>query len=191
MQAGRLGVMVSYAHMLLPEGAEWAMDNGCFGTRYPYPGDDIYLKRMEQLAPVSGSCRFITAPDVVCDPVGTLEKSLPMLPRIRKAGFPVAFVAQDGVEDMDTPWEEFDTLFLGGSTRWKLGPGAARIAAEALKRDIPVHMGRVNTRRRLRHAKRLGCSSADGTFLRYGPDKNLPQLLRFLWQVNNQPPELW
>lgn len=191
MSAGKLGVLLSYAHMLLPDGAEWAMDNGCFGTRYPYPGDDIYLERMEQLAHLADSCRFITAPDVVCDPVGTLEKSLPMLPRIRDAGFPVAFVAQDGIENMDTPWGEFDILFLGGSTEWKLGPGAAEMAARSLDRGIPVHMGRVNTRRRLRWAKTLGCSSADGTFLRFSPDRNLPQLLRFLWQVNNQPPELW
>jgi hypothetical protein len=29
-------------------------------------------------------------------------------------------------------------------------------------------------------AKRMGCDSADGTFLAYGPDVNLPRLLSWL-----------
>jgi hypothetical protein len=41
-------------------------------------------------------------------------------------------------------------------------------------------MGRLNSRRRLRHAAAIGCHSADGTYLAYGPDKNLPKLLGWL-----------
>ena len=186
MSDGLLGVMITYTHGLLPEGAQWAMDNGVFGNRYPYPGDDIYLKRISAFSPEN--CWFVTAPDVVCDAQGTLERSLPMLPRIRAAGFPVAFVAQDGAEDMDLPWDEFDVLFLGGGSlggnEWKEGPGAERLSREAVSRGKRVHMGRVNTLRRMRIAKDFGCATADGTILRFGPDKNLPILLGFLRQVN-------
>ena len=41
-------------------------------------------------------------------------------------------------------------------------------------------MGRVNTRNRMLRAKAMGVDSADGTYLTRGPDKNLPNLLRWL-----------
>jgi hypothetical protein len=43
-----------------------------------------------------------------------------------------------------------------------------------------THMGRVNTLRRLRFAFFHGYDSVDGTFLAFGPDVNLPRLLRYL-----------
>ncbi|MET7951050.1 hypothetical protein [Micromonospora sp. NPDC005324] len=46
-------------------------------------------------------------------------------------------------------------------------------------------MGRVNSLRRLRHATAIGCHSADGTYLAFGPDQNLPNLLSWLQTVNN------
>lgn len=47
-------------------------------------------------------------------------------------------------------------------------------------RPVRVHMGRVNTRNRMLAAKAMGCDSADGTYLAYGPDQNLPSLLAWL-----------
>jgi hypothetical protein len=88
------------------------------------------------------------------------------------------------------PWPWFDVLFLGGSTAWKLGPAARRLTAEAKARGKRVHMGRVNSLRRLRYADATGCDSADGTFLAFGPDVNLPALLGWLRVVNDQQP-LW
>jgi hypothetical protein len=78
------------------------------------------------------------------------------------------------------PWGEFDVLFLGGTTAWKLGPAARDLTAQAVGRGVPVHMGRVNSRRRLHYAHTIGCSSADGTYLTFGPDTNLPKLLGWL-----------
>ncbi|WP_224277322.1 hypothetical protein [Streptomyces sp. LS1784] len=96
--------------------------------------------------------------------VATLTMSLPWLPRIRSLGVPAAFVAQDGSEAVGLiPWDQTDVLFIGGSTEWKLGPGVQSVARQAVDRGIPVHMGRVNSRRRLQLAKDMGCSSADGT----------------------------
>jgi hypothetical protein len=43
-----------------------------------------------------------------------------MLDWIRYAGFPVAFVARDDLEHLTVPWDDFDALFIGGSTSWKL-----------------------------------------------------------------------
>jgi hypothetical protein len=99
-------------------------------------------------------------------------------------------------------WDDFDVLFLGGSaecvpcgwvrpvaqaretdrcphchakvTEWKLGQLARDLVAEAKQRGKWVHMGRVNSLKRYRYAKLIGCDSADGTFVAVAPDVNLP-----------------
>jgi hypothetical protein len=95
-------------------------------------------------------------------------------------------VAQDGCTDQPhlIPWGEFDVLFLGGTDDFKLGRDAAAVSGEANSRGVPIHMGRVNSLRRLRIASSLDCASVDGTYLAFGPDKNLPRLLRWLDQVH-------
>ena len=49
--------------------------------------------------------------------------------------------------------------------------------AEAKRRGKQVHMGRVNSARRYRYAEAIGCDSADGTYIAFGPDVNLPKVL--------------
>jgi hypothetical protein len=132
----------------------WAADNGCFGSGYP--GDAGWLRWLERLAEHAGRCLFATAPDVVGHAAATLARSAPHLPTIRGLGYPAALVAQDGLEELGVPWATFDVLFIGGSTAWKLGPGAAGLVGEARQRGKPVHMGRVNTRQRWRYADYLG-----------------------------------
>jgi hypothetical protein len=166
-------------------GVPWVADNGVFGGSYP--GDDAYLDWLAHWPLwAAQSCRFAVAPDVVGDAAATLERSASMLPRIREYGIPVALAAQNGLEDLTVPWNDFDVLFLGGDTAWKLGPEARALAAEANARGKRVHMGRVNSLRRLRYAQHIGCHTADGTYLAFGPDVNLPKLLAWLWQVNAQ-----
>jgi hypothetical protein len=55
-------------------------------------------------------------------------------------------------------------LFIGGATdQFKLGPEVEAIVAEARARNVWVHMGRVNSLRRLAYAASIGCDSVDGT----------------------------
>jgi hypothetical protein len=103
-----------------------------------------------------------------------------MLPRIRALGLPVALAAQNGMEHLDVPWDAFDVLFVGGDTAWKLGPHARQLVADARRRGKGTHMGRVNSNRRVQYAATIGCDSADGTYLAFGPDQNLPRLLWWL-----------
>ncbi|WP_329407310.1 hypothetical protein OG802_04130 [Streptomyces sp. NBC_00704] len=101
---------------------------------------------------------------------------------------PAAYAAQDGCDTPGLlPWDDFDVLFLAGSTEWKLGPVAERLAREAKARGKGVHMGRVNSRIRLGIAEWFGCDSADGTYLAFGPDKNLPKLLTWLDELDGRP----
>jgi hypothetical protein len=165
-----------------PDGVTWCADNGCFGKGYP--GDMKWLAWLEKNAADAGTCLFATAPDVVGDATATLERSAPFLPAIRALGYPAALVAQDGLEDLEVPWDEFDVLFIGGSTSWKLGPAARTLVTEAKAHGKHVHMGRVNSARRYRYAHEIGCDSVDGTFLTYGPGVLLPELLSWKFLEN-------
>lgn len=168
-----------------PPGVTWCADNGCFGKGYP--GDEAWFDWLTNHAADAGTCWFAVAPDVVGDASATLNRSLPWLPRIRSLGYPAAFVAQDGLEDLIVPWEQFDVLFVGGSTEWKLSPPARRIIRDARARRKRVHMGRVNSLRRYRYAETIGCDSVDGTFLTFGPDVNLPRLLGWVNRISAEP----
>lgn len=183
MTAGILGFIDTPAQgNKRPEGVAWCADNGCFGKGYP--GDEAWLAWLASMDPAG--CVFATAPDVVGDAAYTLERSAPFLPKIRALGYPAAFVAQDGLEDLIVPWDEFDVLFIGLSTEWKLGAAARALAGEAKRRGKHVHMGRVNSLRRYRYAQSIGCDSVDGTYLTFGPDENLPKLLGWARSVRTQ-----
>jgi hypothetical protein len=135
---------------------------------------DAYLRWLRTRP--AGSCVFATAPDVYADAAATITRSLSTLPAIAAAGFKRGFVGQDGLENLEVPWSEFDAFFLGGTTEWKLSLGAAVLAYEAKLRGKWVHMGRVNSYRRLQYAASLGCDSADGTFLKFAPKENYGRL---------------
>lgn len=183
MRAGLLGQIITPAAGNRHEpDAEWIADNAIFSGRYP--GDMPYLRWLGDHAIYRSRCRFAVAPDVVCDHEATLARSLPMLAKIRKVVGRVAFVAQNGATPGNLPWDQFDAVFLGGDTAWKIGDEAATICAAAKAFGKWVHMGRVNSLYRMRRALAMGCDSADGTYLAYGPDTNLPKLLGWLRHVN-------
>ncbi len=128
--------------------------------------------RWLEALPRSG-CLFAVAPDVYPDAPATLVRSRPYLGIIREMGFPAAFVGQNGAEDLDLPWDEFDCLFIGGERtpnplfEWKVSRSAERLVRVARDRGKWVHMGRVNSLGRMKRAREMGCHSADGTFLKY------------------------
>lgn len=180
MTAGLLGCIISPAQgNVLPVGVPfWCADNGAFSANFDEGKWWAFLLRYADRA---SSCAFAVAPDVVADAAATLARSLPWMPRMRALGYPVAYVGQDGQELSPVPWDEFDVLFIGGSTQWKLGPHAAALAAEAKERGKGVHMGRVNSRLRLRYAESIGADSCDGTYIAFGPEKNMARLFGWLY----------
>jgi hypothetical protein len=188
MSAGLIGCMTTPAQgNRVPDGSAYACDNGKFGKGWP--GADAWFAWLTRTVARYGAdrCLWAVAPDAPFDAAGTLAESLPWLARIRELAIPAAFAAQDGCDLLGLPWDAFDVLFIAGSTEWKIGPVAQRLAAEAHERGKGVHMGRVNSRRRLQIADVYGCDSADGTFLAFGPDTNLPQLLDWLGELERTP----
>lgn len=188
MAAGDLGCMTTPAQgNVIPEGAVYACDNGKFGKGWP--GADRWFEWLANTVDRYGpeNCLWAVAPDVPFDAAGTLAESLPWLARIRELGIPAAFAAQDGSEHGLIPWGDFDVLFIAGSTEWKIGTAAYRLAQEAKQRGLKVHMGRVNSRQRLRIAEHFGCDFADGTYLAFGPEKNLARLTGWLDEMHQMP----
>lgn len=160
----------------------WAADNGCYAK-----GDtfnlDMWLAWLRSWQSLRSTCLFAVAPDVMGDAQATIHRSLRVLSDIRSLGYPAALVAQDGLECLPIPWDDLDVLFIGGTTAWKLSGDAAKITSQALARRKWVHMGRVNSFRRLRYAAAIGCSSVDGTLLRFGPDVKLPKLEQWMESI--------
>lgn len=184
MRSGRIGYIDTPAQgNHRPAGVTWCADNGAFGKGYP--GDQGFLGWLAE-QDNRADCLFATAPDVVCDHQRTYRRSFPFLPAIRDLGYKAAFVAQNGARTYNVPWLTFDVLFIGGDDEFKLGIRARQLVREAKRLGKWVHMGRVNSRQRYRYAQHIGCDSADGTYLTFGPDVNLPKLLGWVHEGRNQ-----
>lgn len=160
-----------------------AADNACFANPKAYT-DQRYFKFLQKM-PIERTL-FATAPDVLGDHKATVGRSLPVLREICLMGFKAAFVAQDGWQEHDTPWDDFDVIFIGGSTKFKFRDGRKAVVA-ARRRGKRVHMGRVNSLDRLRASVSIGCDSADGNLLKFGPDVNWPRVKYWLDHITDKP----
>lgn len=186
--------------LYIPRYQCWAADNGAFSVKGGF--DPGRFGRMLHLAsPHRASCLFVVAPDclrvaadgaVTGDARGTLKQYPAWARKIRGLGYPVALVAQDGLEDLldRVPWRSVDVLFLGGSTGWKLSHRAKACVEAAQRRGKPTHMGRVNTYCRLRLADQWGVTTADGTCLAFGPASNVPKVKGWFHQLRSADAQL-
>lgn len=137
----------------------FSMDNGAF-SKFESKG---FLSMLSKHEPRKDLCRFVAAPDVVGCARRTLECFRHWQPKLSK--WPVAFVCQDGQEDMDIPWENCTAVFIGGSTEWKMSHHAAAIVKASNVIGKWCHIGRINTPGRLEYFEELGADSCDGTGL--------------------------
>lgn len=162
-------------------GMPWAADNECFLGL-----DSVKYRGM--LARIAGApgCLWVTVPDVVGDAAATMSLFDDWADEVKGSGHPLALVAQDGAESLPVPWDRIGALFIGGSTEWKLSAHAAGLAAKALSMGKAVHMGRVNTLTRYRHAHAIGCHTVDGTNVCMWPDIYLPRCARWLRSLDTQ-----
>lgn len=154
-----LGTLVTPSNGAVPvPSIPWACDNDAFNGF----SEAAFVAMLNRVRSVEG-CLWVAVPDVVADAGATLEQFDDWRAEVAGRNYPVALVGQDGMTPDDVPWPSIDCLFIGGSTEWKLGPAARQLASEATARGKLVHMGRVNTWRRMRYARAIGCDSFDGT----------------------------
>lgn len=177
----RLGNLLRPGNGNRPDARPWAVDNGAFAGFE----EAAFERLLARLVDIPG-CLWVAAPDVVADAEATLASFVKWEPRIRSLGFDVVFVLQDGQRAESIPWERLECLFIGGSTEYKMGAEARAFAAEAKRRGKLVHMGRVNSLRRLRYADAIGCDSVDGTKYSRFADTHLPRALRALRRLADQ-----
>jgi hypothetical protein len=153
----------------------WAADNGAFAGF----NEQKFLRMLDRIGGKKG-CLFVVAPDVVTNARATLELFHAWHREIAARGLPVAFVAQDGQEALPVPWKRIDALFVGGSTEWKLSEHARALCRKAKAKGKWVHMGRVNTRKRMQLACSWNCDSVDGSGFSRWPDARIPKGLRWI-----------
>lgn len=157
-------ILLTPAHPTPRTGLRFAIDNGAwaaYASGTPFRAD-LFTALVERVGALAD---FVIIPDIVAGGKKSLEFScswLPYLQSLRLLLLPV----QDGmrlktVGDLLRGHPNIG-IFLGGSTEWKLrtmyGWG---MVAHSLGRHY--HVGRVNTRRRIRLAAECGAHSFDGT----------------------------
>jgi len=138
---------------------DWACDNDAFAAW----DHDRFVSMLEAVhdAPKT-RLRFVACPDVVADWPATIQRFRDWYAAVRAVG-PVAIVLQDGATASSVPWDHIDAVFVGGSTEWKMGRDAEALILEAKYLDKWVHVGRVNSWRRMKWARSLNVDSVDGT----------------------------
>jgi hypothetical protein len=159
----------------------WAADNGCFAEKWD---EKVWLSWLQSHETPSEAL-FATVPDVVADHDLTVARWGDYHATVSSLGYKPAFVLQDGAVMETIPWETMGCLFIGGSTDFKLSDTARMFCAEAKARRIWVHMGRVNSFKRMVMAKQWGVDSVDGTYLAFGPDVNTPKLVSMVRRTND------
>lgn len=163
-------------------GLRFGVDNGAFSGF-----DAEAFRRLLRRVAGQPGLLWVVCPDVVGDAAATIHEFSAWAPELRTLGVPIAFVAQDGQEKLPCPWEDFDALFVGGSTAWKESASAADLVQAAKSRGKWVHMGRVNSRRRLAFAIEIGCDSVDGSSLSKFGDKYIHKFIAWAKQLEQQP----
>jgi len=138
-------------------GGVFALDNSAF-VRF----DKGKFHRLQQKnAEFKNNCLFVTCPDIVGDARRTME--LWKRRELFSNGFDLSLVMQNGVEEMDIPWDETPAVFIGGTDPWKDSKTCLDIVRTAKILGKHVHCGRVNQIKRYRLFAEAGCDTCDGS----------------------------
>lgn len=166
---GVYGILGSYKHRGVPAGIQaglpWAGDN-CAYTGFNH---QRFINWLELMNGYRHTCLFVAAPDSVGNAEATLYAFEDWWHIISNYELPVAYVAQDGSEDLEIP-EGAEAIFIGGTTKWKESAGAVDMIRRAQELGLHVHIGRVNWGKRYRMFRVLDGSdhfTCDGTRTRY------------------------
>src|SRR5262245_21370781 len=166
----------------------YCADNAAYNVRRF--SADAYLSLLKKLARCPVRPVFVTVPDQVGNHEATaylFERWLKTLARERLLDLPLAFVLQDGVTPEEIPCGQIEALFIGSSDDFKEDVLlTCDILPEAKARGMFLHMGRVNSRSRLRPALRSGCDSVNGSSLSMFPRTWIPKFVRWIKELQQE-----
>jgi hypothetical protein len=156
-------LLVSAKGTLRTEGMPYALDNGAW-TAYQQGQDfdeDAFLLAVDKLGE---GAEWIVLPDIVQGGMASLDYSLRWMERLRGIPTRLLIAVQNGMEpdDVRSLLNPSVGIFVGGSTEWKEATAGAW-GSVARRRNCYLHVGRVNTVRRIRICAAAGASSIDGT----------------------------
>ena len=143
--------------------AGYAIDNGAWGAHQR--GEQWSPARWLPLIRAHGrDALWCVLPDIVCGGRDSLALSCWWLPRVWSLSPRWLVAVQDGMqpEQLRRIVGPRVGVFVGGSTEWKEAsmPGWGRLCRE---RGAWLHVGRVNSARRIAMCARAGADSFDGT----------------------------
>jgi len=141
----------------------FAIDNGAYGGKF---NPSKFRKLVKASQEYADRCLFVALPDVVGDATATQNLWKEYYKEFRQTNLPLAYVAQDGI--IEPPWDELDCLFIGGTNDFKMSEQVLRLLHEAKLNKKWRHVGRINSRKRLRHFWEY-MDSFDGTDWCRGP----------------------
>lgn len=178
-------LLVSAAGVLRTEGFRYALDNGAwsaFQQGTPF-AEMAFGKALDLLGE---NADWVVLPDIVAGGMASLEFSLRWLERLQPFPQKLLIAVQDGMCPHDD--REFLSpavgIFVGGSTDWKLVT-LESWSVLARRRCCYLHVGRVNSARRIALCAAAAASSFDGTSAtRFA--ESLPNLDRALDYAHNQ-----
>jgi hypothetical protein len=156
-------LLVSAKGQLRTEGMRYAIDNGAW-TAYQQnlPFDEAaFVLAVDRLGEKAD---WIVLPDIVEGGLVSLDYSLRWMERLRGMPTKLLIAVQDGmqIEDVVGFLSPVVGIFIGGSTQWKEETAQAW-GSVARRRHCHLHVGRVNSARRIRICAAAGADSFDGT----------------------------
>jgi hypothetical protein len=137
----------------------FALDNDAYSawSNKTTWSEDQWRIMLDTLHKAGASPSWAIVPDVVADKTATIALWAKYVEEVRQYGWPTAFAVQDGMTKADVP-HDADVVFVGGSTEWKWATAAYWVDAYAR-----VHIGRVNSLKKLLYCEKIGVESIDGT----------------------------
>lgn len=135
----------------------FGVDNGAFSGMTPKKLQG-FTRLLARYYEHRDKCLFVAIPDKVADH----KQTLIMWDEFHHVadGYNKSFVVQDGFDGWPS---NADSLFIGGSTEFKDSDECGQIVLSAIKNNMHVHVGRVNTYDRFIKFHMLGANTCDGS----------------------------
>lgn len=155
--------MVSARGVLRHEGFGYALDNGAWtahqiGETFDAPA---FTRAIDKLG---AGADFIVVPDIVEGGLPSLDFSMAWIDELMTVGPRLLIAVQDGMTPRHLTGVVSDKvgIFVGGSTDWKLST-LMSWGRFARSQGLYLHVGRVNTCRRIAHCAASSADSFDGS----------------------------